>query len=231
MLLLTERKSAIITGALFIVATLSALVGDGLIGSRLHAPEYLAAISEDRSWLIPSALFKFLAAATSAGIAMSLYPVLRKRSEGLAIGSVCFRIIEAVFYLVAALGLLSLVPLSQEYAKAEAAFAPQLQSLSVFIIALGNWSSFTIAVLAFCLGASMYYYAFLRARLVPRWLSIWGLASLALLLAMVVLNMLDGNPAPSGIRLLFAIPIALQEQVLALWLIVKGFNPGADKPL
>jgi hypothetical protein len=229
MLLLRDRRRAIVTGLLFIAATSSALVGDGILGSRLSAPDYLTAISVDPSWLILSVIFKFIAAAASAGIAMSLYPVLRRHSEGFALGSVCFRLIEGLFYLIAALGLLSLVPLSQEYLKAGAAFAPQLQIMGAVIKAVGGWSGFVLAVLAFCLGASMYYCVFFRTRLVPRWLSAWGLIALAMLLTMVMLGMFAGEPRPSGMMLVMAFPIFAQEIVLALWLIAKGFNPIAEK--
>ena len=224
-----ERKSAIITGLLFIVATSAALVGDSILGSRLSAADYLAAIAMDPSRVILSVIFKFVAAASSAGIAMSLYPVLRRHSEGLALGSVCFRLVEGVFYLVGNLGLLSLVPLGQEYIKSGAAIAPQLQVTGRLVMATGEWSGFVLAVLAFCIGASMYYVVLFRTRLVPRWLSLWGLIALAMLLTMVVLGMSVGTPRPSGMMLALAFPIFAQEIVLALWLIVKGFNPCVDK--
>jgi hypothetical protein len=157
---------------------------------------------------------------------MSLYPVLRKHNEGLALGSVGFRIVEGVFYLVAALGLLSLVSLSQESAKAGAALASAFQTTGGMLIAVRKWAGFVLGVVAFCLGAAMYYYVFFRTRLVPRWLSGWGLISLVMLLTMVVLIMFGGEP--SGTMLILAIPIALQEMVLAVWLIARGFNPAAN---
>lgn len=225
----SERKSAIVTGILFIVATASALVGDAILGSRLNAPDYLAAIFADRSRLVLSVFFKFIAAAASSGIAISLYPVLRKHGEGLALGSVCFRLVEGTFYLIAALGLLALVPLSQECAQAGAVLAPQFRIAGAVIKAACLWSGFSLAVLAFCLGASMYYFVLFRTRLVPRWLSLWGLLALATLLAMVILGMAEGSPQPSGAALALALPIAVQELVLGLRLIAKGFDAGQDR--
>jgi hypothetical protein len=219
------RKRAIITGTLFIVATASSLVSASILGSSLAAPDYLAKISAVQSRMILSVIFQFVAAATSAGIAMSLYPVLRKHNEGLALGAVGFRIIEGVFYLVAALGLLSLVSLSQEYVRVGAALASQFQIIGTMIMAVRKWAGFVLAVVAFCIGASMYYYVFFRTKLVPRWLSGWGLVALAILLTMVILVMFGGEP--SGMILVLALPIAVQEMVLAVWLIAKGFDPGA----
>ena len=223
----SERKSAIITGVLFVIATASALVGTSITGSSLNATDYLAAISADRSRVILSVILQFVAATTSAGIAMSLYPVLRKHSEGLALGAVGFRIIEGVFYLVAALGLLSLVSLSGEYVKEGAALASQFQSVGIMIMAARKWAGFVLAVVAFCIGAAMYYSVFFRTRLVPRWLSGWGLLGVATLFTMVILVMFGREP--SGVVLVLAVPIAVQEMVLAVWLIAKGFAPTADK--
>jgi len=81
-------------------------------------------------------------------------------------------------------------------------------------------------VIFFCLGAAMYYYVLYRSRLIPRWLSAWGLAGLALVFSMALLIAFGERPSgPSGMLVLLALPIALQEMVLAVWLILKGFNP------
>jgi hypothetical protein len=228
MLLLADRKRAIGAGVLFILATGMGLVGDGILGDRLRDPDLLGAISADRSWLILAAFAKLFGAAASAGIAISLYPVLRRHAEGLALGSVCFRLIEGVFYLISSLCRLSLVPLAAEFAKAGSAFAGQARELGALTLAIGDWAGFGLAVIVFCIGASMYYYVFFKTRLVPRWLSLWGLLALAILLAMLILNMLEGTIKPSGIRLFLAMPIFAQEIALALRLIVKGFDPVAE---
>jgi hypothetical protein len=228
MLLLADRKRAISAGVLFILATGMGLVGDGILGDRLRDPGFLGAISMDRSWLILASLVKFFGAAASAGIAISLYPVLRRHAEGLALGSVCFRLIEGAFYLISCLCRLSLVPLAAEFTKAGSAFAGQARELGALTLAIGDWAGFGLAVIAFCVGASMYYYVFFKTRLVPRWLSLWGLIALAILLAMLILNMLEGTIKPSGIGLLLAMPIFAQEIVLAVWLIAKGFDPVAE---
>ncbi len=220
-----NRKTAIIPGVLFIIATVASLLGTGFTQSILDAPDYLIKISADQNQVIVGVLFQFIAAATSAGIAISLYPILRRYSEGLALGSVGFRLIEGVFYIVAALCLLSLLSLSQEYVKAGAPAASYFQILGTLMLAARNWADFVFGVISFCLGALMYYYVFFQSRLVPRWISGWGLIGAALLLSMALLILFGEKP--TGITLLLALPIALQEMVLAVWLIVKGFNSSA----
>jgi hypothetical protein len=80
-------------------------------------------------------------------------------------------------------------------------------------------------VFAFSLGAFMYYYLFFQSRLIPRWLSGWGIVAIILMTAACVLALFSDNPVTGYI--LLAAPIALQEMVLAVWLIVKGFNASA----
>jgi hypothetical protein len=67
----------------------------------------------------------------------------------------------------------------------------------------------------------MFYYLLYRSKLIPRWLSVWGLIGAALVLAVGVLGMF-GHSA-----MILWLPLAVNEMVLAVWLIVKGFNPSA----
>ncbi len=224
----SSKKIAKITGILFIIAMVAGLVSSSLMDSIVGAPDFLVQIAANKNLIVLGAIFSFIAAAGSAGIAISLYPVLRKYNEGLAFGSVGFRIIEAVFYVVSALGLLSLLSLSREYASAGPQDTPALQVLGNLILEVRVWAGFVLAVIAFCIGGFMYYYIMYRSRLIPRWLSVWGLVALLLLFSMVLLIAFGERvSAPSGMLVLLALPIALQEMVLAVWLIVKGFNPSA----
>ena len=224
----SNRKAARITGILFIVAMVASLLGSGLTSSIVGAPDYLVQIAANKNLIVLGAILTFIAAAGSAGIAISLYPVLRKHNEGLALGSVGFRLVEGVFYIVGALGLLSLLSLSQEYTSVGPQAVPTFQVLGTLITAIRVWAGFVLGVIAFCLGAAMYYYVMYRSKLVPRWLSAWGLVGLALVFSMTLMIAFGERiSAPSGMLVLLAIPIALQEMVLAVWLIVKGFNPSA----
>ncbi|MCZ7384349.1 MAG: DUF4386 domain-containing protein [Candidatus Methanoperedens sp.] len=134
------NKTARTTGILFIVATAATLLSSGLTGSIVGAPDYLVQIAANKNLIVLGAILSFVAAAGSAGIAISLYPVLRKYNEGLALGSVGFRLVEAVFYIVSALGLLSLLSLSQEYAGAGPQAIPAFQVLGNLILEVRVWA-------------------------------------------------------------------------------------------
>jgi hypothetical protein len=224
----SDRKTAIIAGALFITATVASLVGTGFTGSLLDAPDYLVTISANGNRVIIGALLSFIAAATSSGIAIALYPLLKRFNEGLALGAVGFRLIEGVFYILGAICLLSLFTVGQQFVSAGGQGVSYLQTIGNLLLTMRDLAGFVFGVFAFCLGALMYYYVFYRSQLIPRWLSIWGLVAIVLLLAAVLLTMFDGEPFSIAGKLIFlALPIALQEMVLAVWLIVKGFDPAA----
>lgn len=225
----TDRKTAIIVGTLFIVATTASLVGTRFTGPLLNTPDYLAGIAPNGNQLLIGALLAFIAAASCAGIAISLYPVMRKYNEVLALGTVGFRLIESVFYIIGAVCLVSLVAVAHRFVNAGSPEAPILQISGNLLLTMRDAAGFIFAVLAFGVGALMYYSVFYRTRLIPRWLSVWGLLAIVALLAAVLITLLDGEPYTiSGNLTLLALPIFLQEMVMAVWLIVKGFNPSAS---
>jgi hypothetical protein len=227
-----DRKIAIVTGVLFIIATAASLVSDSFKGGILGAPDYLNQVFSNENQIIVGALLTFVAAAGSAGIAMSLYPVLKEYDQGLALGSVGFRLIEGVFYIVSALCVLALIPASQEFVKAGGQEAPYAQTIGHILLTTSDFAGFVFAVFAFCLGALMYYVVFYQSQLIPRWLSAWGIIAIVLLLTAVFITVFDGEPySVSGNLVLLALPIALQELVLAIWLIVKGFAPARRQPV
>ena len=222
-----NRKIAIIAGVLFIIATVASVLGTLFSKPILDATDYLIKISANENRMAIGALFKFIAAAASAGIAISLYPILKKYNQGLALGAVGFRIIEGMLGIAGVICLLLLTTLSQEFVKAGSPDSSYFQTSGVLIVAGRDWMGNVAGLLAFGLGALMYYYIFFQTKLVPRWLSGWGLIGIILIIVTSMLVMFRVIGPMSTTQIILAVPIGLQEMVLAVWLIVKGFNPSA----
>ena len=218
------RKTAIIVGVLFIVATGADILSFPFL-QPMNDTNYLVSVSANGGLVGTGALLLFIGGAAATGIASSLYPVLRKYNGGLALGAVGFRIFEGVLRFVAVCGLLLLITLSQQFVKAGAPDSSYFQTLGVLVVAGYRWVANVGALLAFSIGCLLYYIIFYQTRLVPRWLSGWGLVAGILTMLSTVLCML-GLMAPfSTEQIVLNLPIAPQEMVLAVWLIVKGFNP------
>ncbi len=221
----SNKKTARIVGQLFIAATVFSILGGLFIGPTLDDPDYLVKVSANENQVLIGVLFELVAAGAVAGTAIALFPIFKKHNEALALGYVAGRSIEGVFIIVSAIGALSLLTLSREYV-AGAPDASNFKTLGTVLLAERDWNFLVGPNLVFSLNALIVSYLLYQSRLVPRWLSAWGLIGAPLILGAGLLIMF-GLPRSSPLSLLLAAPIALFEMVLAVWLIVKGLNSSA----
>jgi hypothetical protein len=220
------RKLAISAGILFIIYT-SVDVLSFLFLGPVNSTNYLVSVSENASLVGTGAFLLIIGGVCASGIAISLYPVLKKSDPVLALGAVGFRISEGVLRIVSVCVLLSIITLSQLYVKAGAPDSSYFQTLGELLLAARGWVSHVGALLAFSVGCTLYYIVFYRTKLIPRWISVWGLVfGISGMISCALVSI--GLIAPMGTeQVLMIIPMLPQEIVLAVWLIVKGFNPSA----
>jgi hypothetical protein len=223
-----SRRAAVSAGVLFIIATVTDVVGTQLSTPIVSGSDYLTKMPANANQISAGALLEFIAAGSCAGIAIALFPILRKWSMSLALGSVVFRAIEAAMYAVAAGTLLSLLAVSQKFTGSGLVNRSTFQTLGDAFLAVRQQTTFA-GVLAFSVGALLYYYVFYRSQLIPRWPSGWGFAAILLLMASCMLALFNHTALTTYTVL--ALPIAVQEMVLALWLIVRGFSSQASLPV
>ncbi|MGE5601925.1 MAG: DUF4386 domain-containing protein [Nitrososphaerales archaeon] len=227
----TYRTNAIIAGVLYIIGTVAGVLSRVLSQSLGAAADPLAAAAANANQVIVASLCVMVMCLALAMVPVVLYPVLRRHSEVLALGYVVFRGgLETVAGLLTPIAWLLLVALGQLHVQGPDAGASSLQTAAALLWEPGAVSS--ILSIVFCLGAAMFYTVLYRSRLVPRWLSVWGLAGLLPYLAAAFMVMFAGLDEKSSSATLMYLPLAVQEMVLAVWLIVKGFNPAvsAAKP-
>ena len=215
-------KTARIVGALFIIATVAYSLGVVLLDPFLGGSDYLTNISANEKTLIIGTFLVLIDAVAVAGIAIMIYPVLKKHNEALALGYVGARIGESVLFGVNVIITLTLLTLSQEFVNAGSLDTSYYQTLGAVLLAAGNWAYLLGLGLAFAISALILNFVLYQSKLVPRWLSAWGFIGAALVFANYLLESFGINP----VEILF-IPIAVQEMVFAVWLIVKGFNSPA----
>ncbi len=221
----SDRKTAIIVGVLFLLG-FAGVFSAVILKPILHDPNLLINLTKNKNLVMLGAFFELIMAFACANIAIWLYPVLKRHNKFLALGAVGLRIIENVFQIVATLGLLLLLTLSQEAVKADALTTSTFQIAGTLLLTTRFWASLVLAAIAFCLGALMYYYVFYQSKLIPRWLSGWGIVAIILHLTSIFLVMfLQIDPFSGSPIILLSIPIFFQELTLAAWLIVKGFDP------
>lgn len=215
---MTERTTARVIGVLFIVASLAAIVGGALILPVEDAATF-ADVTADSSSIVSGALVEFLMVWAVIGIAAMFYPVLARVHKGLALGYLGARIVEGMLLLAAAASALTVVGLSRE---AETAGAAVGQAESNLLLTIRDVTYGAGSLVALGVGALVLYSLLYRSRIVPGWLSLWGLAGAALILVRGVIEIYDVSLS-GAVQAAFAAPIGINEMVLAVWLIVKGF--------
>jgi hypothetical protein len=223
----TNRRNAVIAGVLFIIGTTSGVISAALCIPILSAPDYLLGLSANESLINLGTILQFIMAISCAGIGLALYPILKQFSEGLAIGAVGFRLVENMLQVLKAVSMITLLALSQEFIRAGSPTTLYFQGAGEIITTASDWMIHGAALICFSIGASMYYIVFYQHRLVPRWLSGWGLVSITLVIIASVLVMFGVIPGFGTIQGVANLPIFAQEMVLAVWLIAKGINPSA----
>ena len=218
------RRTAIVVGVLLIVCTVASILSVAPLGSMLDSPVDLTRLAANDDRVVLAALIEFVAAATGAGIAIALYPVLRHYGRAVALGSVAARVVAGVLVLVGTLSLLALLTLAQESVSSGATDSAATDASVQVLVAVRDWVANFMISIPFLLGAGMYYYLMYRSTVVPRWLSVWGLLGVAVSLVATLYSGFTQDFGFSSFSTALNAPIALQEMVLAVWLIAKGFN-------
>ncbi len=179
----TNIKTARIVGALFIIATVAYSLSVILLDPILSGSDYLTMASANEYQVMIGALLVLIDAVAVASIAIVIYPILKKHHETLALGYVGARLAEGVLVIVNIITILTLLTLSQEFVKAGAPDASNYQTLGIVLIAAGDWAFLFGLGLAFSLSALTLNIVLYRSKLIPRWLSGWGLVGAVLVFA------------------------------------------------
>ncbi|HEX6552333.1 MAG TPA: DUF4386 domain-containing protein [Ktedonobacteraceae bacterium] len=210
------RKTALVAGVLYLLTFVS--IPTLFLYGPVHDPKYILGPGPDTAVLV-GGILEIIVALAGIGTAVALYPVVKRQNEGVALGFVGSRVLEASTIFAGVASLLSVVTLRQAGAGAGALVASQtLVALYDRTFFLGQ--SFIPAVNALLLGSLLY-----QSRLVPRVLPVLGFTGAALLVASDT-GILFGLWGPmSSLAAIAALPIAIWEFSLGVYLVVKGFKP------
>jgi len=227
-LMTSERKTAIAVGTLFLVAMVASLLGGGMVGSAVGDASLPAGVMGSQTQLAAGILLELVNAVAVLLIGVLMLPVLRPHGENLARGYLGFRTVEAVFCSAIVIGPLVLLSSSREVAPSGPA-AVAAEAVGILAMAQRLAIAGLLVPVFFCLGAFVLYAALYRTRLLPRTISVWGLVATALVLGMNLAAL--WVEAPAAVMMALALPIILNEIVMGIWLIARGFNGSAPQAL
>ncbi|MFL6518129.1 MAG: DUF4386 domain-containing protein [Bacillus sp. (in: firmicutes)] len=224
---MNSKKAAKIVGVLFILAAVTAVVGLILYKPILKGPDYLITGSEHANQVILGALMELILVVSAIGTATTMFPILRKYNETIALWHVCFRFLEAVIITVGVISVLSLLTLSREYVAAGAPDTSSFQASGIAIKAIHDWTFLLGPNFLLGINTIMYSYIFYKSKLVPRFIPILGMTGAALVFICALLVMFGVIQQVSAWGGILALPVAANEMILAVWLLFKGFNQSA----
>ena len=219
----STRKTALVAGIFYLITFIS------IPTLALYGP-----VKNHRNWILGSGthtgvlvggFLEVIVALACIGTAVTLYPVVKRQNEGVALGFVAARVLEASMIFAGVVSLLSLVTLRQDLGGVAGAGAASLVTTGASHVAVYNWTfllgqSLMPGINALLLGSLMY-----RSRLVPRVIPMIGLIGAPLLIASVFATLFGGIAQYSSLAALAALPVAAWEFSLGVWLVMKGFKP------
>jgi hypothetical protein len=225
-----HRAAATTAGILYITGTVAGVLSKVLaIPPVSGAADPLAAGAEHPDAVVTCALLVLVMGLSLAFVPVVLFPVLRRIDEVLAIGYLVMRgAVETACYVLSAITLLLLLPVGEAMSAGPGTASPagvRLGNLLLDHVDIG-----AVTALVFCLGGVMFYLLLYRSRIVPRWIVLWGLAAIPFYVSAYVLAMYEVIGTDSAAQSVMYLPLAVQEMVLAVWMIARGFRPAAVSP-
>jgi hypothetical protein len=222
-----HRAAAITAGILYIIGTVAGILSKAVTYFPVHGADDPLAYAADHSGAVATGAVLVLVMGLSlAMVPVVLFPMLRRLDEVLATGYLIIRgAVEATTYVIIAIAWLLLVPLAETMSAGPGTASAAGVRLGTLVIDSDGASA--ILSLVFCFGGALFYVLLYRSRIVPRWIASWGLIGIPLYAAAYLLAMYGAVGINSAAVNLLCLPLAVQEMVLAVWMIARGFRPAA----
>lgn len=221
----STRRTAVVAGVFFIVAAVAAIIGLALYGPVLNDPNYVIGGAGNDTRIFWGAFFEVLLAIAAIGTAVTLFPIVKRQNESIALGYVAGRIVESLIIITGIISLLSVVTLRQDFAGATVANAASLVIVSKTLVVIHNWTFLFGPSLAIGVNTLLLAYLMYTSKLVPRIIPVLGLIGGPVIFASGIGEMFGLYQQISVWGAIGAIPVTAWEMSLAVWMIVKGFKP------
>ncbi|MEK3884370.1 DUF4386 domain-containing protein [Paenibacillus sp. PL2-23] len=218
-----DRMNGILLGLLYIVAAAASIIAVVLYEPLLSEQWYRTAIQEGDTKVLIGIGHEMLLVLSAVGTAVMLFPYVRRWNEHLALGYLCFRLLEAVFIAIGVVSLFGLLQLSFYYEANGPGVEEQLRAAGVLLQGFHQWTAMLGPNFMLGVNTLLYSYLLLRTGLVPRPLAIFGMLTAVMVFVAGMLEMFGVMEPMSAAKGLIALPVGVYELSLAVWLIVRGF--------
>jgi len=215
------RRNTIIAGILIIAGMVAGFLS---VAPAVDSPEYLSSAAENTNQVITGAIFQFIMSIAYLGFALALFPLIRNRYQGLALGFLSFRIVASVLVIIGTIILVSILALSQEYLRLLPLDSSNFEALGNLLKSTRDLINHVFMILVLCIANMLFYIHMIKTKLIPLWLSVLGLVGVLSAATASLLVLFGSVEIITSEYIILNIPTALQELILAIWLIIKGFD-------
>ncbi|MDX8361864.1 DUF4386 domain-containing protein [Cytobacillus sp. IB215316] len=216
------RKKGLIFGVLLILGLVSGMFSTV---PALEQSDYLIKLSSIKVQVLVAIFFQFTMATVYVCVAVLIYPIIKKYNEGIALAYFGFRIIGAAFLFIGIVSLMLLLFISERFMIESQPDLSYFKTIGELLRLFRDGMNHIGMILPWSLGGLILYFCSFRMNLFPKWLSIWGFIGCNLTLVVTFLLMFDVIKLITPIYFIMNTPTAIFELVLAVYLIMKGFNP------
>ncbi len=215
------KRTGRVTGVLFLGAMLAGIFS---VAPAVDGAAYLTEAAANPNQVIIAALCQFVMGLAYLGIAVLVHPFIKGFGSHLSTGFLSMRIIAATLVFIGTILLPAILVLSQKYVENPSRDVLTFEVLGHVLKSTRDHINHVFMILVLCTGNLMLYTLLLKSRLIPKWLSICGLAGNVLSATASILVLFQAVEIITTEYLCLNAVTALQELILGIWLIAKGFD-------
>lgn len=219
-----NKSNANLTGWFFIIAAVSSIIGLKLYDPILNDTNFLLSANNHYAQIVFGAVNELILCVTATGTGIMLFPLLKRYNERIALGYLSFRLLEVIFIMIGIVSVLTALTVSEHYANGMINNKDNAQNIMLTFIGLHKWTFMLGPNFMLAINTFLYSYVLIKTGVVPKNLARLGLSASFLILLAALLEMFGVIQQISFWGIVLALPIALYEMTLAVWLLVKGIK-------
>lgn len=217
----SEKRAGRIIGVLIIVQMVCGVMVNLVLEAPLFGtPGFLVNAAHHSRQIGLAVLLGLIAEALSVGIAVTAFSLFYPRSRALTLWLTALAVVALAVAVVESAAVMSMVSLSEAYAKATTVERGHLETIRVVVSSARNWPHFMARMLDGCMLFVLYALLY-RTASVPRVLAGFGLIATVLQVIGVGLPIFG-----HGVVFPLLAPLGLAQLALAVWLMARGFRDG-----
>jgi hypothetical protein len=220
----SPRKLAFIAGVFWIITFVASIPALFLYAPVLNHVHYVLGAGSDTRIAV-GAFLEVILAIAGIGTAVTMFPIIKRQNESMALGFVASRVLESTIIVVGVISVLSVVTLRKDIGGSGAADPASLLLAGRSLVAIHKWTFLLGPGVCAGLGNGLLLgYLMYRSALVPRRMALLGLIGGPLLLVSCTAVLFGAFKQTSGVAGLLTVPEFLWELSLGIYLVAKGFK-------